>query len=91
MSTGSTIAIVGGLIAVALIVAYAVTRAPAPMVVAPSVAPAPAPAARTERRSGLGQALETLNELAGVGASLYSQSTASPKSTGLGAAIGGQK
>ncbi len=91
MNTGTTLAVVGGLIAVALIVAYAVTRAPAPMVVAPSVMAAPAAAPRQERTSGLGNALSFLNTLASTGAALATQNTGSKNTTGLSGVIGGQK
>ena len=83
--------IVGGLVAVALIVAWAVTRAPAATFMPPSVMPVDRVPGATERRSGLGSALDTLNQLAQTGASLYSQTQANSKSTGLSAAIGGQK
>lgn len=92
MSTGSTIAVVAGLIIVAGFIAYAVTRAPAPTFMAPAPAAQPATLGNARpRQSGLGEALGVLNTLAATGAGLLTQTGASKNSTGLSAAIGGQK
>lgn len=89
MNTTNTIIIAVALVAVAGVVAWALTR-PAPAPMAPSApAPAAAPASRTARRSGVERGIETLTDLVRTGASIYTSIDGSSPSK-LGAAGGGK-